>query len=103
MGRITSDGHANISGSGDSCAGGLANVNVEVLTAANGDTLTVTSDDVACPTGPGQYHGTGQWQVTGGTGRFSDTTGFGSLNGSLDFNTGTFTVDLTGSISMESQ
>jgi hypothetical protein len=30
------------------------------------------------------------------------TTGFGSLDGSLDFNAGSFTVDLTGSITMES-
>ena len=102
MGRITTDGHATVTGSDGSCAGGLANVNVEVLTAANGDTLTVTSDDVACPIGAGRYNGTGHWQVTGGTGRFSGTSGFGSLDGSLDFNARPFTVDLTGSITMES-
>jgi hypothetical protein len=100
MGHVTSDGHADITGPDGSCSGGLANVNVEVLTDAHGDTLTVTSDDVACPTGPGQFHGTGQWTVTGGTGRFSGATGQGSLDGSSDFDAGTFTVRLTGNVTL---
>ena len=69
MGTVSTEGHADLTGSDSSCPGGVANVNVETLTAANGDKLTITSQDVACPTGPGQYHGTGHWTVTGGTGR----------------------------------
>lgn len=99
MGRIETGGRAYISGPDSSCPGGVANLNVEMLTAANGDTLTISSQDVACPTGPGRYHGTGQWTVIGGTGRFSETTGQGSYDGSADFNAGTFVIDLTGALS----
>ena len=79
---------------------GVASINVETLTAANGDTLWIQSHDVACPTGPGLYHGTGHWTVTGGTGRFSSATGQGSYDGSADFNAGTFTIDLTGALAL---
>lgn len=98
MGRIATEGRAYISGLNSSCPGGVANLNVETLTAASGDTLTISSQDVACPTGPGLYHGTGQWTVTGGTGRFSGATGQGTYDGSADFNAGTFTIDLTGGL-----
>lgn len=98
MGTIATEGRAYISGSDGSCPGGVANLNAESLTAANGDLLTISSQDVACPTGPGQYHGTGHWTVTGGTGRFSTATGQGTYDGSADFNAGTFTIDLTGTL-----
>ena len=98
MGRIANDGHVQITGSDSSCPGGVANINVETLTAANGDTLTVTSQDVACLTGPGRYHGSGHWTVTAGTGRFSATTGQGTFDGSSDFNAGVFTTTLTGTL-----
>lgn len=100
MGRITTDGHIDITGPDNSCPGGIANINVETLTDANGDTVTVTSQDVGCPTGPGQYHGTGTWRVTGGTGKFSQATGQGSTDGHLDFNTGTFAIDQDGAIDL---
>jgi hypothetical protein len=100
MGRIASQGHVDITGSDPSCPGGVANVNTETLTAANGDRLTITSQDVACPTGPGEYHGTGHWTVTSGTGRFSNATGQGSYDGTADFNAGTFVINLTGAIAL---
>jgi hypothetical protein len=77
----------------------VANVNTETLTAADGDTLTLTSDDVACPIGPGVFHGSGNWVVTGGTGRFSGATGHGTLAGQSDFNRGVFAFRVTGAIS----
>jgi hypothetical protein len=98
LGRITTSGYADITGSDSSCPGGVANVNTETLTAANGDTLTIVSDDVACPTGPNQYHGTGHWTVAGGTGRFDDATGSGSFDGHSDFGAGTFAATMTGRI-----
>ena len=102
MGRIVTVGHALVTGfDNTNCAGGVANTNVETLTAANGDTLTITSADVACPTGPGEYHGTGHWVVTGGTGRFSDARGDGSLDGISDFGAGTFVVCLTGAVARD--
>ena len=99
LGSITNDGRVQITGGDDSCPGGIANTHVEVLTAANGDTLTITSLDVACPAGPGKYHGMGHWTVTGGSGRFSDATGSGSFVGSSDFVAGTFSITLAGTIS----
>ncbi len=98
MGYIANEGQIDITGPDSSCPGGIANVNVETLIAGNGDTLTITSQDVACPTGPAQFHGTGLWTVTGGTGRFGGATGQGSSDGSGDFNTGTFTMTLTGTL-----
>jgi hypothetical protein len=102
MGRITTDGLVVVTGPDSSCPGGLANVNVETLTAANGDKLTITAQDVACPTGPGRFHGTGHWTVTGGTGRFSDAAGQGSIEGGSDFNAGTFSITLKGHIDWDS-
>jgi hypothetical protein len=96
MGQITNDGSIVITGSDSSCSGGVANTNTEKLTDNDGDTLTTTSRDVACPIGPGQFHGTGQWTVTGGTGRFSGASGHGTTDGYSDFGAGTFTITLTG-------
>src|SRR5262245_35734797 len=56
MGPVTITGGVAITGPGDTCPGGLANVNTFTMTAANGDTLTLSSVDVACPTGPYQFH-----------------------------------------------
>jgi hypothetical protein len=98
MGRITNVGTIVLSGPDSSCSGGIANVNTEILTDPDGDTLTISSQDVSCPIGPNQFDGTGQWTVTGGTGRFDGATGQGSAVGGSDFNTGTFTMSLTGTI-----
>ena len=100
-GRITTNGGADITGSDSSCPGGVANTNFETLTTPDGDTLTLSSQDVACPTGPGTYHGTGHWSITGGTGRFDGAIGQGSFDGSSDFNEGTFTITLTGTLTMQ--
>jgi hypothetical protein len=98
LGRSTNVGTAVLNGPDASCAGGVANVNTETLTDPHGDTLTITSQDVACPTGANQFHGTGQWTVTGGTGRFDGATGQGRADGGSDFSAGTFTMTLTGTI-----
>jgi hypothetical protein len=88
MGQVTNDDIIVITGSDSSCSGGIANTNTETLTDNDGDTVTITSQDVACPIGPGQYHGTGQWTVTGGTGRFSAASGQGTIEGYFDFGAG---------------
>jgi len=100
LGRSTNVNHITVTGPATSCPGGFANVNVETLTAANGDTLELTGPhDVGCPTRPGVVHGTGDWTVTGGTGRFAGATGQGTFVGGADFNTGRFSFQLTGTIS----
>jgi hypothetical protein len=98
LGIVTTNGHADITGPDSSCSGGIANINTETFTAANGDSLTVVSQDVACPTGPNQYHGTGNWEVAGGTGRFLHATGTGLFDGHSDFGAGTFAAILVGTI-----
>jgi hypothetical protein len=99
LGSSANQGYAVITGPDGSCPGGIANINYETLTAANGDSLTITSQDVACPVSPKVLHGTGQWVVTGGTGRFSGATGQGKIDGYSDFNQNTFVFQLTGTIS----
>jgi hypothetical protein len=103
LGHITTLGGAVITGSDSSCPGGVANVNTETFTDNDGDTLTITSQDVACPTGPGTYHGTGHWSVTGGTGRFAGAVGQGSFDGHSDFNAGTFQAAVTGALTLPGQ
>jgi len=99
LGRSTNVNHITVSGPAN-CPGGFANINIETLTAANGDTLVLTGDhDQGCPTGPNAVHGTGDWTVTGGTGRFARATGQGTFDGVADFNRGTFSFQLTGTIS----
>lgn len=63
----TADGNAVITRPSLTCLAGLVNTNVETLTAADGS-LTLTSHDLGCIAGPGTFHGTGTWTVTGGTG-----------------------------------
>ena len=100
LGRSTNVNHITVTGPATSCSGGFANINVETLTAANGDTLELRGPhDVGCPTRPGVVHGTGDWTVTGGTGRFAGATGQGTFDGVADFNRGTFSFQLTGTIS----
>jgi hypothetical protein len=99
MGQSTYSGHATATGTG-SCAGGFANDNYQTLTAANGDTLSLFSHDVACPVGGEYYHGTGHWVVTSGTGRFSGATGQGTFDGLGHLVPGgAVQVQLTGTIS----
>jgi hypothetical protein len=98
MGPVTTVGHLVVTGLDSSCPNGIAVTNVETLTDALHETLTLTLHDVACPTGPGQFAGTGTWKVTGGTGRFSAVSGSGTGYGNGDLNVGTFNITLTGSL-----
>ena len=102
LGKGTNEGHVMFTGASASCVGGIPNDNYETLTAANGDSLTLVSHDVACPipNRDGWYHGTGHWQVTGGTGRFSGATGEGTVDGFAHIVPGgRFEIQFTGTIS----
>jgi hypothetical protein len=99
MGLSADSGQAYLTGPG-SCPNGFTNADYETLTAANGDTLTILSSNVACPTDGGYYHATGHWVVIGGTGRFSGTTGQGDMDcHSLLVQGGPNSFQLTGTIS----
>jgi hypothetical protein len=105
LGKGTNEGHVVFTGGSISCVGGIPNDNYETLTAANGDSLTLVSHDVACPipNRDGWYHGTGHWEVTGGTGRFSGATGHGIVDGNAHIAPGgEFEITFTGTISAPS-
>ncbi len=78
---------------------GLTDVLVATLAAANGDTLTLTCPGAATQTSPGVFQGARQCVVTGGTGRFLGATGSGTADSLVDVNHGTFSQQLTGTIS----
>jgi hypothetical protein len=102
LGRFASGGVAILGSPTEGCpdgALGIPNVHTETLTAANGDELTVRMVNLACPTGPASFHGTGRWTVARGTGRFADVTGAGSIEGNADFATNTFALTLSGTLS----
>jgi hypothetical protein len=100
LGLSTNEGYVVFTTATPDCAGGVPNDNYETLTAANGDSFTIVSHDVACPIGPYQYHGSGNWEVVNGsgTGRFTGATGQGTFDGQSDFNQGVFSMQLTGTI-----
>ena len=81
MGRSTNAGYLVFTAVPVDCAGGVPSDNHETLTAANGDMLAIVSHDVACPIGPNLYQGSGNWEVLGGTGRFTGATGRGHSSG----------------------
>ena len=55
------------------------------------------------PVRAGALHGTGHWVVTGGTGRFSGSSGQGTIDGHADFNQGVFSFQFTGTLSAPNQ
>jgi len=103
LGRVANSRTVYLTNFNSSCPDGpdgVASVNVETLTGADGDTLTIESDDVACPVGPGLYDGTGRWKVTGGTGRFNGASGGGQFTGTADLNQGRFSSNPTGVLTL---
>jgi hypothetical protein len=102
LGRFANRGTAILGLPADGCpdsAQGIPNVHTETFVAANGDELVIRMVNVACPTGPTSFHGTGRWTVIGGTGRFADVTGAGSNEGHAEFATNTFMLTLSGTLS----
>lgn len=85
---------------GDLVNGPFTDTVTETLTAANGDTITILCDQVANPVSPGSpvLNGTDTWSVIGGTGAFRNATGSGTGHTHADLDAGTFTKDMTGSI-----
>jgi hypothetical protein len=83
---------------------GFVVTNDEILTAADGDQVTLSILDEPCPVAgePGIYDGVSEYHVTGGTGRFAGATGKGSFDGRGDFtnmNHLTFSYTFHGTIS----
>jgi hypothetical protein len=102
LGKFASSGVAILGHPSETCPGGalgIPNVHTETLTAANGDELVIRMENVGCPTGPYTFHGTGNWSVLSGTGRFEGASGQGTNEGNADFESNTFQLLLTGTLS----
>ena len=110
-GRATTLGHSKNQGAvvmqaqvNPSCpTTGFVVTNDEILTAANGDQVTLAILDKPCPVAgePGIYDGIATYQITGGTGRFAGASGEGTFDGRGDFtdpNNLTFTYTFNGTI-----
>ena len=99
MGATTVHAVATVNGLGLTCLAGLANTNVVQISGADG-TLTLTSQDVGCPTGLISFHGTGAYTVTGGTGRYAGATGQGTLVGGADVLRSTAQITADGELTL---
>jgi hypothetical protein len=84
-----------------SCAGGFKIHDSETLTStSNGQQVTFTVDDEACPTAtPNVYHQHGTYVVTGGTGAYAGASGQGTFDCYGDFGHLTYFFTLVGTIS----
>lgn len=99
LGPVQNHGAADITGVAISpCVGGLVNTNVETYTTSTGDTLTLTSHDVACPAGVLRLRGTGTWTVTGATGSLRGVTGSGTIAGGGDLLSAEFSYTVEGTL-----
>lgn len=79
---------------------GIPHTHLETLTAANGDQLLLEMIDLACPVDQTfmRFHGVGNWTVVGGSGRFADASGSGTVTGDGDFIEGVFEFSLSGKL-----
>lgn len=101
LGQSTSHGVMTFLPDAASCPGGFKIDDEETLTATDdGDQITISVDDEACPTGtPNVYQISATYTVTGGTGSFASAGGQGTAECIGDFNNNTFASTLKGTIS----
>ena len=87
---------------GAAACGGFTATEQDTYTGANGDSVFQTVHDTICPTStPSDFQLTGSFTVTGGTGRFVDASGSGTVSASVTFTSttsGTFAGTQTGTI-----
>jgi hypothetical protein len=100
LGRSTLEKEAVVHITFAPCPGGIevSYTQTVTLTAANGDTLELVGDGVAC-SGGGSSIGGGDLAVTGGTGRFQDARGSLSERFVHDLASGVEMSELSGTIS----
>jgi hypothetical protein len=88
---------------GPAACGGFTATEQDTYTGGNGDSVFLTVHDTICPTStPNAFQLNGSFVITGGTGRFTDASGSGTVNASVIFTSstsGTFSGQQAGTIS----
>ena len=88
---------------GPAACGGFTATEQDNYTGSNGDSVYLTVHDTICPTSTlGAFQLNGSFTVTGGTGRFVDASGSGTVSAAVTFTSatsGTFSGTQTGTIS----
>ena len=101
LGKTTFAGISTTTGA--AACGGFTAAEQDTYTAANGDVVSLSVNDSLCPTStPHVFQVIGSFTITGGTGRFADASGSGTIQASVVFTsatTGTFSGMTTGTIS----
>ncbi len=87
---------------GQSECGGFTARELDTTTAANGDEVFISGNDVFCPTSnPHVFHLTASNTITGGTGRFAHASGLATSKVTVvetSMTSGTFSGTFTGTI-----
>ena len=87
---------------GPAVCGGFTATEQDNYTGANGDSVYLTVHDTICPSStPGAFQLDGSFTITGGTGRFADASGSGTVSAAVTFTSatsGTFAGKQTGTI-----
>lgn len=96
LGITQMEGDITITGPA-ACAGGFTATHIDILTAANGDQLTLELTETSCPRpeSPNVFDCSGTYVIVGGTGRFSNQTGSGNWGGTVTLSpsgSGTFST-----------
>jgi hypothetical protein len=102
VGRFVNSGDIVVDAPSGTCANGTPaypTVQIETLTAANGDQLVLRMLVVVCEIAPDSWEGAGTWSVVSGTGRFEGMTGHGTVNGLCKFVPPDCDIDFVGTIS----
>ncbi|OLE70904.1 hypothetical protein AUF78_04485 [archaeon 13_1_20CM_2_51_12] len=100
LGKTSFAATSTVTGSA-SCHNGLTATEQDTFTAANGDKLFASADEVLCPTSADTFALSGPLTITGGTGRFEHASGTGSVQISgvmTSMTSGTFSATTTGTI-----
>ena len=92
MGRISIDGPSTVN-----FATGVQ-TGTSTLTAADGSELEIRINGTFSPTGPTDVAFSGSWTVLSGQGRFADSDGAGTYNGTASLATNTGELFLEGTI-----
>ena len=81
LGRASDVAHGTLDpATFDSTTGCAPDTSTATLIAANGDQVTLSTTGVFCRTNTTAFHESGTYQITGGIGRFSSSTGSGTYS-----------------------